>query len=73
MELKHSRQSQLKIVTRTSEEKGQRRSLLHEVIIIVSETQKNSKQEKCYLDYTKIVKESSSAAESKNEENCLGN
>ena len=47
------------------------------MIIVVSEAyltvNQVQKHKKCYLDYTRIVIKSSSAAESKNEESCLGN
>ena len=48
-----------------------------ETIIVVSEAYLTAnqfqKQKKCYLDYRRIVIKSSSAAESKSEETCLGN
>ena len=48
-----------------------------EMIIVVSEahltTNQFQKHKKCYLDCTRIVIKSSSAAESKSEEHCLGN
>ena len=47
------------------------------MIIVVSYTyliaHQFQKHEKCYLDFTRIVKKSSSAAESTSEETCLGN
>ena len=48
-----------------------------EMIIVVSEAYLTANQfqkhKKCYLDYTRIIIKSSSAAESKSEDNCLGN
>ena len=48
-----------------------------EMIIVVSEAYLTANQfqkhKKCYLDYTRIVIKSSSAAESKHEDICLGN
>ena len=48
-----------------------------EMIIVVSEAYLTANQfqkhKKCYLDYTRIVIESTSAAESKSVDNCLGN
>ena len=47
-----------------------------EMIIVVSEaylTAYLQKHKKCYLNYTRIVLKSSSTAESKTEDNCLGN
>ena len=47
------------------------------MIIVASEAYLTANQfekhKKCYLDYTRIVVKSSSAAESKSEETCLGN
>ena len=70
LKLKQSRKLQSKIVTRTSEK------LLKEVIV-VSETYLIAHQfhihEKCYLDYTRIIRKSSSVIESTSEETCSGN
>ena len=48
-----------------------------EKIIVVSEAYLTANQfqkhKKCYLDYRRIVIKSSSAAERKSEETCLGN
>ena len=46
------------------------------MIIVVSGvylTANKFQKHKCYLDYTRIVIKSSSAAESKSEDTCLGN
>ena len=80
LKLKRSRQLQSEIVTRTSEK------MLKEVvfvlndkkmIIVVSETylidHQFQKHKKCYLNYTRIVRKCSSAAESTSEETCLRN
>ena len=80
LKLKHSRQLQSKIVTKTSEKTLKEAAFARndkEMIIVVSEAYLTANQlqkhKKCYLDYTRIVIESSSAAESKSEEACLGN
>ena len=72
LKLQHSRQLQSKIVTKTSEKALKEAAFARndkEMIIVVSEAYLTAnqfhKQEKCYLDYTRIVIKSSSAAESK--------
>ena len=71
LKLKHSRQLQSKIVTKTSE------NTRKEMIIVVSEAYLTANQfqkhKKCYFDCTRIVIKSSSATESKSEDTCLGN
>ena len=76
LKVKHSRQLQSKVVTKTSEEvtfAGNDK----EMIMVVSEAyltdNQFQKHKKCYLNYTRIVIKSSSAAESKSEDTCLGN
>ena len=80
MKLKHSRQLQSKIVTKASEKTLKEAAFARndkEMIIVVSEAYLTANQfqkhKKCYLDYTRIVIKSSSAAESKSEEICSGN
>ena len=76
LKVKHSPQLQSKIVTKASEEAAFAEND-KEMIIVVSEAYLTANQfqkhKKCYLDYTRIVIKSSSAAESKSEDNCLGN
>ena len=79
LKLKHSRQLQSKVVTKTSEKTLKEAAFARndkEMIIVVSETYLTANQfpkhKKCYLDYTRIVIKSSSAAESKSDESCLG-
>ena len=79
LKLKHSRQLQSKIVTKTSEKKTVKEAAFagndKEMIIVVSAAyftaNQFQKRKKCYLDYTRIVIKSFSAAESKSEDNCL--
>ena len=80
LKLKHSRQLQSKIVTKTSEKPVKEAAFARndkEMIIVVSEAYLTANQfqkhKKCDLDYTRIVIKSSSAAASTNEETCLGN
>ena len=61
LKLKHSRQLQLKIVTKTSEKTLKKAAFARndkEMIIVVSETYLTANQfqkhKKCYLDYTRI-------------------
>ena len=79
LKLKHSRQLQSKVVTKTSGKTLKEAAFARndkEMIIVVSEAYLTANQfpkhKKCYLDYTRIVIKSSSAAESKSEETCLG-
>ena len=80
LKLKHSQQLQSKIVTKTSEKTLKEAAFAEndkEMIIVVSEAYLTANQfqkhKNCYLDYTRIVIKSSSAAENKSEETCLGN
>ena len=80
LKVKHSRQLQSKIVTNTSEKTLKEAAFTgndKEMIIVVSEAYLTANQfqthKKCYLDYTRMVIKSSSAAESKSEDTCLGN
>ena len=79
LQLTHSRQLQSKIITKTSEKTLEATFARNdkEMIIVVSEAYLTAnhfqKHKKCYLDYRRIVIKSSSAAESKMEETCLGN
>ena len=80
LKVKRSRQLQSKIVTKTSEKTLTEAAFTgndKEMIIVVSEAYLTANQfqkhKKCYLDYTRIVIKSSSAAESKSEDTCLGN
>ena len=75
LKLKHSRQLQSKIVTKTIEKMLKEATFARndkEMIIIVSEAYLTANQfqkhKKCYLDCTRIVTKNSSAAESKSEE-----
>ena len=79
LKLKHSRQLQSKIVTKTSEKTLKEAAFARsdkEMIIVVSEAYVTANQfqkhKKCYLDYTRIVIKRFSAPESKSEEICLG-
>ena len=72
LKVKHSRQLQSKIVTKTSEKTLKEAAFTgndKEMIIVVSEAYLTANQfqkhKKCYLDCTRIVIKSSSAAESK--------
>ena len=80
LKVKHSRQLQSKIVTKTNEKKRYIKEAAFagndkEMIIVVSEAYLTAnqfqKRKKYYLDYTRIEIKSSSAAESKSEDNCL--
>ena len=80
LKVTHSRQLQSKIVTNTSEKTLKEAAFTgndKEMIIVVSEAYLTANQfqthKKCYLDYTRMVIKSSSAAESKTEDTCLGN
>ena len=81
LKLKHSRQLQSKIVTKTIEKKTLKEATFtrndKEMIIVVSEAYLTANQfqkhKKCYLDCTRIVIKNSPAAESKSEETCSGN
>ena len=80
LRLKHSRQLQSKIVTKTSEKTLKEAAFPQndeEMIIVVSEAYLTANQfqkhKKCYLNYTRIVTKSSSAAESTSDETCFGN
>ena len=80
LKVKHSLQSLSKIVTKTSEKTLKEAAFARndkEMIIAVSQTdliaKEFQKHEKCYLDYTRIVRKSSSAAESTSEKTCSGN
>ena len=80
LKLKHSRQLQSKIVTKTGEKtlKGAAfgRNDKDAIIIVLKAyltANQFQKHKKCYFDYTRIVIKSSSAAESTSEETCFGN
>ena len=80
LKVKHSRQLQSKIVTKTSEKTLKEAAFTgndKEMIIVVSEAYLTANQfqkhKKCYLDYMRAVIKSSSAAESKTEDSSLGN
>ena len=77
LKLKHRRQLQSKLVTKTSEKTPKEAAFARndkEMIIVVSEAYLTANQfqkhKKCYLDCTRIVRKSSSAAERTSEDNC---